>query len=116
MPSRGVNVIITQRPLAPLFVLVRPSEYISYSGSSTTVKDAHGSGSFRDNSNAVFNFVATKTDLFQLASGAFTSRKGSLTGDDAGNPKFSVVKFLAATHHHATGIYLTGSNRPCENL
>jgi hypothetical protein len=55
---------------------------VSYSGASTVGKDAHGSGSFRDNSNAVFNFVATKTDLYQLASGAFTSRKGSLTGDD----------------------------------
>ena len=55
---------------------------VSYSGASTTGKDAHGSGSFRDNSNAVFNFVATKTDIYQLESGAFTSRKGSLTGND----------------------------------
>ena len=55
---------------------------VSYSGSSTTTTDAKGAGSFRDNSNAVFNFVATKTDLYQLASGVFTSRKGSLTGDD----------------------------------
>ncbi len=55
---------------------------VPYSASSTVGKDAHGSGSFRDNSNVVYNFVATKTDIFQLASGSFTSRKGSLTGDD----------------------------------
>ena len=55
---------------------------VSYTGTSTVGKDAHGSGSFRDNSNVVYNFAATKTDIYQLASGAFTSRKGSLTGDD----------------------------------
>ena len=54
---------------------------VSYSGSSTTAKDARGAGSFRDNSNAVFNFVATNTNLYQLASGVFTSRKASLTGE-----------------------------------
>ncbi len=54
---------------------------VSYSGSSTTTTDAKGAGSFRDNSNAVFNFVATRTNLYQLASGVFTSRKASLTGD-----------------------------------
>ena len=55
---------------------------VSYTGTSTVGKDAHGSGSFRDNSNTVYNFVATKTDIHQLSSGTFTSRKGSLTGDD----------------------------------
>ena len=44
------------------------------------VHDSRGAGSFRDNSNTVFNFVATNTDLYQLDGGAFTSRKGSLTG------------------------------------
>src|SRR6056300_128313 len=42
--------------------------------------DSRGAGSFRDNSNTVFNFVATNTDLYQLDGGAFTSRKSSLTG------------------------------------
>ena len=42
--------------------------------------DARGGGSFRDNAGNVFNFVAKNTDIYQLASGAFTSRKGSLTG------------------------------------
>ncbi len=44
--------------------------------------DSRGAGSFRDNSNTVFNFVATNTDLYQLDGGAFTSRKGSLTGNN----------------------------------
>ena len=30
---------------------------VSYTGASTVGKDAHGSGSFRDNSNTVYNFV-----------------------------------------------------------
>jgi hypothetical protein len=42
--------------------------------------DSRGAGSFRDNANTVFNFVATNTDLYQLDGGTFTSRKGSLTG------------------------------------
>jgi len=54
---------------------------VDYSGTSNITKDARGAGSFRDNSNAVFNFVATNTNLYQLASGVFTSRKASLTGD-----------------------------------
>jgi len=54
---------------------------VSYSGTSTTTTDARGAGSFRDNSNSVFNFVATNTNLYQLASGVFTSRKASLTGE-----------------------------------
>src|SRR5210317_1029467 len=44
--------------------------------------DSRGAGSFRDNANNVYNFVATNTDLYQLDGGTFTSRKGSLTGDN----------------------------------
>ena len=47
--------------------------------------DSRGAGSFRDNSNTVFNFVATNTDIYQLDGGTFTSRKSSLTG---GNTDF----------------------------
>ena len=54
---------------------------VDYS-SNTTSTDSKGAGSFRDNSNAVFNFVGTRTNLYQLASGAFTSRKASLNGTD----------------------------------
>ena len=53
---------------------------VSYS-SNTTSTDSKGAGSFRDNSNTVYNFVATRTNLYQLTSGAFTSRKASLNGD-----------------------------------
>ena len=53
---------------------------VSYS-SNTTSTDSKGAGSFRDNSNTVYNFVATRTNIYQLTSGAFTSRKASLTGD-----------------------------------
>ena len=47
--------------------------------------DSRGAGSFRDNANNVYNFVATNTDIYQLDGGTFTSRKGSLTG---GNTDF----------------------------
>ena len=53
---------------------------VAYS-SNTTSTDSKGAGSFRDNSNTVYNFVATRSNLYQLTSGAFTSRKASLTGD-----------------------------------
>ena len=45
---------------------------VSYSGSSTVVKDSTGAGSFRDNSNTVYNFVSTKDTLYSLASGSFS--------------------------------------------
>ena len=53
---------------------------VEYS-SNTTSTDSKGAGSFRDNSNTVYNFVGTRSNLYQLTSGAFTSRKASLTGD-----------------------------------
>ncbi len=36
---------------------------VSYSSNSIT-KNAKGAGSFRDNANNIFNFVATRTDIF----------------------------------------------------
>ena len=39
-------------------------------------------GSFRSTDNTSYNFAATKTDIYQLSSGTFTSRKSSLTGGD----------------------------------
>ena len=45
---------------------------VSYSGSSTVAKDSRGAGSFRDNSNTVYNFVSTKDTLYSLASGSFS--------------------------------------------
>ena len=38
----------------------------------TTVKDARGASSFRDNSNTVFNFVSTKDTIYKLTSGTFS--------------------------------------------
>ena len=54
---------------------------VSYS-TNNIGKNAKGAGSFRDNANNIYNFVATKTDIYQLASGTFTSRKSGLTGDE----------------------------------
>ena len=57
---------------------------VSYS-SNTISSNSKGAGSFRDNTNTVYNFVATSTNIYQLDSGTFTSRKSSLTG---GNTDF----------------------------
>ena len=46
---------------------------VNYS-SNTTTKDSRGAGSFRDNANTVFNFVATQDTLYELTGGAFTER------------------------------------------
>ena len=54
---------------------------VAYS-SNNIAKNAKGAGSFRDNTNTVYTFVATKTDIFQLDGGTFTSRKSGLTGGD----------------------------------
>jgi len=42
--------------------------------------DSRGAGSFRDNANNVYNFVATNTNIYQLDGGTFSSVKASLTG------------------------------------
>jgi hypothetical protein len=44
---------------------------VAYS-SNTAVKDSKGAGSFRDNSNTVYNFISTKDTIYSLASGAFS--------------------------------------------
>ena len=49
--------------------------------SNTIVSVCLGAGSFRDGSNSVFNFAASATNIYQLTSGTFTSRKASLTGN-----------------------------------
>jgi hypothetical protein len=52
---------------------------VNYSSNDIST-DSRGAGSFRDNSNTVFNFVANNTDIYQLDGGTFTSRKSGLTG------------------------------------
>ena len=43
---------------------------VDYS-TNTTVKDSKGAGSFRDNSNTVYNFVSTEDTIYKLTSGTF---------------------------------------------
>ena len=43
---------------------------VDYS-SNTTSADSRGAGSFRDNTNTVYNFVATKDTIYKLTSGTF---------------------------------------------
>ena len=54
---------------------------VSYSTNAAGSENSTGAGSFRDNSNTVYNFVSTTDNIYQLASGTFTSRKASLTGN-----------------------------------
>jgi hypothetical protein len=46
---------------------------VNYS-SNTMIKDSRGAGSFRDNANTVFNFVANEETIYELTGGAFTER------------------------------------------
>ena len=47
---------------------------VPYTGTSNITKNAKGAGSFRDNNNTVFTFVATKDTIYQLAGGVFTDK------------------------------------------
>ena len=84
---------------------------VAYS-SNTISSNARGAGSFRDNTNTVYNFVATNTNIYQLDSGTFTSRKGSLTG---GNTDFwTFTQFgnyiIASNGIDAPQYYLMGTS------
>ena len=90
---------------------------VAYS-SNTTSTDSKGAGSFRDNSNTVYNFVATRTNIYQLTSGAFTSRKASLTG---GHTDFwTFTQFgeyvIASNGVDAPQYYLMGTSTNFANL
>tara|TARA_Y100000004_G_scaffold115546_1_gene129775 strand:+ start:1732 stop:3198 length:1467 start_codon:yes stop_codon:yes gene_type:complete len=80
--------------------------------------DSRGAGSFRDNSGNVFNFVAKNTDIYQLSSGTFTSRKGSLTGGDT--DYFTFTQFgnhiVASNGVDAPQYYLMGTSTNFANL
>ena len=54
---------------------------VNYSTNST-VSNSRGASSFRDNSNNVYNFVATNTNIYELTGGAFVSRASGFTGSD----------------------------------
>tara|TARA_E500000081_G_scaffold80942_1_gene82432 strand:+ start:1005 stop:2465 length:1461 start_codon:yes stop_codon:yes gene_type:complete len=90
---------------------------VAYS-SNNIGKNSTGAGSFRDNSNAVFNFVATKTDIYQLASGAFTSRKSSLTANNDDFTTFTQFgEYVVASNGvDAPQYYLMGTSTNFANL
>ena len=81
-------------------------------------KDSRGAGSFRDNSNTVFNFVGTNTDIYQLDGGSFTSRKSSLTGTNS--DYFTFTQFgnyvIASNGVDAPQYYLMGTSTNFANL
>ena len=90
---------------------------VSYS-SNNIGADSRGAGSFRDNSNNVFNFVAKNTDIYQLDGGTFTSRKGSLTGGNT--DYFTFTQFgqyvVASNGVDAPQYYLMGTSTNFANL
>ena len=90
---------------------------VNYSSNNISA-DSRGAGSFRDNSGNVYNFVAKNTDLYQLASGAFTSRKSSLSG---GNTDFwTFTQFgeyvIASNGVDQPQYYLMGTSTNFANL
>ena len=81
-------------------------------------KDSRGAGSFRDNSNTVFNFVGTNTDIYELDGGSFTSRKGSLTGTNTDFWTFTQFGnyVIASNGVDAPQYYLMGTSTNFANL
>jgi|TARA_X000000950_G_scaffold4099_1_gene4261 hypothetical protein len=90
---------------------------VSYSSNNIS-QNAKGSASFRNNQNAVFTFVGTKSDLFQLANGTFTSRKSGLTGTDTDNITFTQFGnyVIASNGVDAPQFFLMGTSTNFANL
>ena len=90
---------------------------VSYS-TNTTVTNARGAGSFRDNSNNIFNFVATNSNIYQLASGTFTSRKSGLSGTNTDFVTFTQFGnyVIASNGVDAPQYYLMGTSTNFANL
>ena len=90
---------------------------VSYS-TNNIVSNSRGAGSFRNNAGNVINFVATNTDIFQLACGSFTSRKSSLTGSNT--DYFTFTQFgnhvIASNGVDAPQYYLMGTSTNFANL
>ena len=80
--------------------------------------NSRGAGSFRDNSNNVFNFVAKNTDIYQLDGGTFTSRKDHLTGGNT--DYFTFTQFgqyvVASNGVDAPQYYQMGTSTNFANL
>ena len=84
----------------------------------SVASDARGAGSFRDNSNNIFNFVATNSNIFQLATGTFTSRKSGLTGTNKDFVTFTQFgnHVIASNGVDAPQYYLMGTSTNFANL
>ena len=91
---------------------------VDYS-SNTCVKDSKGAGSFRDNSNTVYNFVATKDTIYKLTSGSFADvgASGTLLSNSYATCTITVSdyanigagKTIVLTTHAGTAITFTSS-------
>ena len=90
---------------------------VSYSSNNIT-KNAKGAGSFRDNANNIFNFVATRTDIFQLTSGTFASRKSGLNGTETDYVTFTQFGnyVIASNGVDQPQYYLMGTSTNFANL
>ena len=84
----ATNVFSAQTSYKPFKGLV------SYS-SNNIGQNAKGAGSFRDNTNTVFNFVANKDTIFQLDSGTFTERGA---GNKLINNSFATCTITVSDH------------------
>ena len=82
---------------------------VAYS-SNTATADARGAGSFRDNTNTVFNFVATKDTIYELTSGAFSEvgARGLLLNNSFATCTITVSDFANITANKT--ITLTKNN------
>ena len=91
---------------------------VSYSTNTAGSENSTGAGSFRDNSNTVYNFVSTTDNIYQLTSGAFTSRKASLTGN--ADDFWTFTQFgeyvIASNGVDAPQYYLMGTSTNFANL
>ena len=90
---------------------------VAYS-SNTISANARGAGSFRDNTNTVYNFVATNSNIYQLDSGTFTSRKSGLTGTNTDFWTFTQFGnyIIASNGVDTPQYYLMGTSTNFANL
>lgn len=80
--------------------------------------NSKGAGSFRSTSNVANNFAATKTNIYKLEQGSFTSIKSGLTGTDT--DFFTFTQFgdhiIASNGKDAPQYFLMGTSNSFANL
>jgi hypothetical protein len=91
---------------------------VAYS-SNTATTNARGAGSFRDNTNTVFNFVATNDTIYELSSGSFTEvgAKGLLLNNSFATCTITVSdyaniiasKTITLTKNNGTSVVFTST-------